>query len=223
MRMSLFRRCTAVVAALLLGACSVTRFEAPLGDNLDTCDPQWKGLWIGEDKSGKPGDDHDAAGVYVDTQCRFFLLDQDGPGGALKQVHVPANFATLGREQYLVFSDVALKPVEDLGAVPGMSDPPEKTFLYFRYRVHRDRIEVFDVDHEKLAHWILDDKIKGHLLKTSGTLANFVRGDAKTMVAVVSKFDLFERKPMVVLVRRNQTPEEFERELTSRPGKGHAR
>lgn len=219
---ALVQRCVLFAAALLLGACSVSRFEAPLGDKLDTCDPHWKGLWIGEDHSGKPGDEKDAAGIYVDPACRFFMLDQEGPGKPLRPTEIAVQYATVGREQYLVFSDAALKPVEDLGPVPGMNEPPEKTFLYFRYRVHGDRIDVFDVDHEKLAHWILDDKIKGHLLKTSGTLSNFVRGDAKTMVAVVSKFDLFEHKPMVVLQHRDQTPEQFEAELTARPGKGHS-
>jgi len=40
-----------LIACTALSACVETRFESPLGDNIETCDTAWKGVWL------EPGDD----------------------------------------------------------------------------------------------------------------------------------------------------------------------
>ena len=80
--------------ALLLGACSVTRFESPPGEVLDSCDTRWRGLWITREDGGELGD----AAIHVDEACRLMMLDQAERGGPVKSVHVPSNFARVGRD-----------------------------------------------------------------------------------------------------------------------------
>ena len=46
-RVMLIGACLLLV--LLLAGCVETRFESPPGDNIETCDARWKGLWIGAD------------------------------------------------------------------------------------------------------------------------------------------------------------------------------
>ena len=60
----------AVGIAALCG-CTETRFESPLGDNIETCDTRWKGLWT-VDKTTKD----DAGAFWIDNECRFTVLDQ---------------------------------------------------------------------------------------------------------------------------------------------------
>ena len=44
-------RILAVFLLLTLAGCVETRFESPLGDNIETCDAGWKGLWVSADES----------------------------------------------------------------------------------------------------------------------------------------------------------------------------
>ena len=39
-----------LVGAAALGGCVETRFAAPLGDNIETCDARWKGLWLDQEE-----------------------------------------------------------------------------------------------------------------------------------------------------------------------------
>ncbi len=203
----------ACMCLLLVGlsACSSTRFESPLGDALDTCDPRWQGLWIEREDDGEDGE----AAFQVDAQCRLFVLDQEDKGGPIKSAHVPVNFTEVAGKDYLVVSDKAVLPVFEPGPVSGVKEQPEKTFFFIRYRVRGDRIELFDIDDERVAHLIVDDKLEGTIAKSENELHNFVRGDRARMVEIVRKHDLFE-KDASVLVRSRLTLEEFERRLIER-------
>ena len=203
-----------MVALLGLGACTSTRFESPLGDQLDTCDPRWQGLWVEREDDGEDGE----AAIQVDAQCRLFVLDQADKGGPVKAAHVPVNFAKVGGKEYLVVSDKAVLPVFEPGPVFGVKEQPEKTFYFVRYRVRGDRIELYDVDDERVAHLIVDDEVEGTISKTDNEMHNYVRGDRSRMVEIVRKHDLFERKPSV-LVRSPMTLEEYERALIERQRK----
>ena len=50
-------------AAAALAGCVETRFESPLGDNIETCDPHWKGVWADPESSDEP------SAIYVDDEC----------------------------------------------------------------------------------------------------------------------------------------------------------
>ena len=79
----------AVLVSLLLSAltgCVETRFESTPGDNIETCDVHWKGLW------SDPGSKDDPSAIYIDDECHFIALDQPERGGPLRRVRVPMNY-----------------------------------------------------------------------------------------------------------------------------------
>ena len=72
--------------ALLVTGCTETRFESPLGDNIESCDVHWKGLWLAPDSQTR---ERGEGAFLVDDECRFQMLDQTEPGTPFKRIHVP--------------------------------------------------------------------------------------------------------------------------------------
>lgn len=201
-------RWAALLVLLAVSACNVTRFESPPGEALDSCDTRWRGLWIAHEDDGELGD----AAIHVDEACRVLILDQAERGGPVKSVHVPSNFSRVGRDDYVVVSDLALKPLFELGPVPGLVEQPARTFVLMRYRFRGDRLELYDIDDRKIARLVLDGGIEGTVLKSSDGLQVYVQGDRARIAKVLSTHKLTEDKP-TVLERSDWTPERFEREL----------
>ena len=114
-----------LAGAVALGGCTETRFAAPLGDNIETCDTRWKGLWLDADDSATP---QGASGLFVDAGCQVEVLDQPEPGGPIKRLHVPVNFVHDRGNDYLVVSDAQLKGLVELPAPHAVSPAPEKSF-----------------------------------------------------------------------------------------------
>ena len=202
------KRLAALLALLALSGCNVTRFESPPGDALDSCDTRWRGLWIAHEDDGELGD----AAIHVDEACRLMMLDQAERGGPVKSVHMPSNFARVGRDDYVVVSDLALKPLYELGPVPGVSEQPARTFVLMRYRFRGERLELYDIDDQKVALLVVDGSIEGTVLKSHDGLQVYVQGDRARIAKVLAAHKLYDDKP-TVLERSDWTPEQFEREL----------
>ena len=200
-------RCVAGAVALLLGGCVETRFEAPLGDNIETCDTRWKGLW------GDPESTSEPSAIYVDDECHFIVLDQPEKGGPLKQIHVPMNYVHADGKDYLVVADVALKGLVDLKPPHGIDPPPDKSFFFARYRVRGDRIEIEQVDSERVAKLVIDGVLDGTVDKTANDLHVYVRGNRARMLEIVRTQAIFNDKRPTRLVRRNQSVADFERSV----------
>jgi len=202
------KRLAFVFMLLVLSGCNVTRFESPPGDALDSCDTRWRGLWIAYEDDGELGD----AAIHVDEACRLMMLDQAERGGPVKSVHMPSNFARVGRDDYVVVSDLALKPLYELGPVPGVSEQPARTFVLMRYRFRGERLELYDIDDQKVALLVVDGSIEGTVLKSHDGLQVYVQGDRARIAKVLAAHKLYDDKP-TVLERSDWTPEQFEREL----------
>ena len=140
----------------LLTGCVETRFESPLGDNIETCDTHWKGLWSIE----KPNSD-DPAALWIDEECRFTALDQPEKGGPFKQVHIPVNYVHDDGNDYLVISDVGLRGIVEVKAPYGIDPVPAKSFFFAKYRARGDRIEIFAVDDAAVAKLVVEEKLQG--------------------------------------------------------------
>src|SRR5262249_6449632 len=135
--------------ALAAAGCVETRFESPIGDNIETCDVGWKGLWIGvEDRKDEA---KDASAFYVNDECQFIVIDQPEKAGARKQIHVPVTYVHADRKDYIVVADTAIRGLVELKPPHGVKPAPEKSFFYARYRLRGDRIDLFQVDSEKTA------------------------------------------------------------------------
>ena len=201
------------IVALAIGiaslcGCIETRFESPLGDNIETCDTRWKGLWT-VDKSPKD----DAGAFWVDTECRFTVLDQPERGAPFKQIHVPVNYVHDKGKDYLVIADVALKGLVELKPPYAIDPAPQKSFFFARYEVHGNRIEVNDINSEAAAKLVIDGKLQGTVSKTANELHVYVRGDRSAMLEIVRGNAIFAGKPGLVLNRANQTPAEYEQSV----------
>ena len=199
----------AALATLALAGCNETRFESPLGDNIETCDEAWKGLWVPDEERKDEAAD---AAFFVDHECRFHVLDQPERGAPFKQVHIPVNFVHDGGNHYVVVSDAQLKGLVKLDPPYGVAPAPEKSFFFARYRLRGDQLELFEVDSERVARLILDAKIEGTISKTATELHVYVRGNRQQMLEIVRNNAIFSSKPMK-LRRSEQSVESLEKDL----------
>jgi hypothetical protein len=203
-----------VLACLNLGGCVETRFASPLGDNIETCDTRWKGLWIDTRESK---DKNEAAGFFVDKGCEVSVLDQTEPGGPIKRQHVPVNFVHDGSNDYLVVSDAQLKGLVEVSDVYAVSPKPEKSFYFVQYRFRGDKLELYDVNTQHVAALIVEEKLKGTVSKTDSELHAYVAGDRAQMLEVVRKQAVFNSKPGMVLERSKMSMDEYEHSLVKPP------
>lgn len=201
-------RFACVLAALgFLGGCVETRFESPLGDNIETCDTHWKGLWADPESSDEP------SAIYVDDECHFMVLDQPEKTGPIKRIHVPMNYVHADGKDYIVVADSSLRGLVELKPPYGIEPAPEKSFFFARYQIHGDRLEVSQVDTERVAKLVIDGKIDGTVSKTGNDLHVFVRGSRARMLEIVRTQSIFQAKSQTKLVRRNQSVDEFEQSV----------
>ena len=194
-------------AAAALAGCVETRFESPLGDNIETCDPHWKGVWADPESSDEP------SAIYVDDECHFMVLDQPEKSGPIKRIHVPMNYVHADGKDYIVVADTSLKGLVELKPPYGIDPVPEKAFFFARYQIRADRLEVSQVDSERVAKLVIDGKIDGSVSKTGNDLHVFVRGSRTRMLEIVRTQSIFQDKSQTKLVRRKQTVDEFEQSV----------
>lgn len=205
----MFARALLATAALLLAGCVETRFESPLGDNIESCDVAWKGLWLPEEAVKNSDDD---GAFFIDHECRFHVLDQPERGAPLKQIHIPLNFVHDGGNDYIVVADNQLKGLVKLDPPHAVDPKPEKSFFFARYKLHGDRLDLYDVDSERMAKLILDAKAEGTISKTATELHVYVRGNRGQMLEIVRNNAIFAAKP-TTLRRSAQSVEAYEKAL----------
>ena len=211
--MMTLRTIVVVLFATLFGGCVETRFESPPGDNIETCDVHWKGLW------GDPQSKNEPSAIYIDDECHFIVLDQPEKGGPLKRVHVPMNYVHADDKDYLVIADTSLKGLVEIKAPYGIDPLPQKSFYFVRYRIRGDSIEINQVDSERLAKLVVDRKLEGTVSKTANELHVYIRGNRAKMLEILRTQSIFEDKPSTKLVRRKQTIDEFEQSVMHVPAK----
>lgn len=201
-----------MLAIATLAGCVETRFEAPLGDNIETCDARWKGLWVPTDEErAKNGDD--ATAFHVNDDCEFTVLEQPEKGGPLKRLHVPINYVHAHGNDYIVVSESAVKGLVTLKPPHAVDPTPEKDYFFARYRVRGDRIELYAVDSAKVAKLVVDGKVDGTVDKRANELHVFVRGNRARMLDLVRAESIFEDKSSLQLARSHQSLAEFEKAL----------
>lgn len=194
---------------LALGAtvcgCTETRFAAPPGDQLQSCDARWKGLWI-------PGSEPDSGSAFsVDDDCRFVLIDVPGNGAPTKRTPIPVSYFHDDAEDYVVVPDEALAEVVDIEPVYGIEPVPTRAYFVARYVFDQERIHVYSVDSERVAYRIIAGKLNGTVTKTPNNLHVFVTGDAAHTLEVLRGESIFADKPSMELERSDLSADEFER------------
>jgi hypothetical protein len=211
MRISLL---AALLACATLTACVETRFESPLGDNIETCDMAWKGLWLeaGDDGRRVDGERH-LTGFAVDDACAFTVVEQPESNGPLKRTRVPINFVHAHGDDYVIVSDAALRGLVELKPPYDIEPAPQKSFFFVKYRVRGDRLEIRRVDDAKAARLVIDGKLDGTVQKSRNELHVYIRGGRQQMLDLVRHNDLFESKPSIVFQRSRRDLQDIERSL----------
>lgn len=205
-------RTLAPILVLALAGCVETRFESPIGDNIETCDARWKGIWAEADEANHDRPD-DTVAFYVDDDCRFIVLDDPGKDGTSKEIHVPVNYVHADGKDYVVVADTALKPLVDIKPPHGVTPAPEKSYYFARYTLRRDRLDIYQVDDERMAKLVVDGAIDGTIDKTQNELHVYVHGSRAEMLALVRSRPIFKDKA-TRFVRSRQTLDDLQK---SRP------
>ena len=207
---------------LALTGCVETRFESPIGDNIETCDAGWKGLWVDTDDAKRDRPEASGAAFYVNDACEFLVIDQPEPRGALKQIHVPVNYVHADGKSYLVVADVAIKGLAEVKAPHGVTPVPDKSFFFARYALRGDRLDIYQVDSARVAKLVLDGRLEGTVDKVGTELHVYVGGSRAQMLDAVRTLAIFDEKNAMVLVRSRQTLEQYEKSMLP-AGAGAAR
>ena len=206
-------RILAACLLLALAGCTETRFESPIGDNIETCDTGWKGLWTEpDDASNRSHPGNPEAAFYVNDACEFIVLDQPEQKGPLKQIHVPVNYVHADGRDYVVVADNTIKGLADVKAPHGITPAPEKSFFFVRYKLRGDRLELNQVDSERTAKLVIDGKLDGTVDKTQNELHVYVRGTRAKMLEIVRTQPIFEDKSFK-FARSRQTLEQYEKSM----------
>jgi len=201
---------------LALTGCVETRFESPIGDNIETCDAGWKGLWVDTDDAKRDRPEASGAAFYVNDACEFLVIDQPEPRGALKQIHVPVNYVHADGKSYLVVADVAIKGLAEVKPPHGVTPVPDKSFFFARYALRGDRLDIYQVDSTRVAKLVIDGKLDGTVDKTQNELHVYVRGTRANMLDIVKTQPIFDDKPFS-LKRSRQSLEEYEKAAVAAP------
>ena len=175
------------LSLLALAACTETRFQSPPGTQIESCDPDWKGLWVSEADSS--ASEPDELAFLVDQDCRFLFLERPEKDAPPKQIHIPINFVHDRGKHYLVIADNQLAGLVDLDPVHGITPPPEKSFFLARY-------QRSGVDEIKPCFPLF--------------------GDADYQTSLKNKQDLFEDKSDTVVKRSTLDLDEYERQRRAR-------
>lgn len=192
-------------AGAVMCGCTETRFASPPGDQLQSCDPRWEGLWI-------PGPEPDSgSAISVDAACALVMIDVPSNAGPTKHIPISVRFLHADGKDYVVVSDDALKDAVDIQPVYGVQPVPTLTYFVARYTVDKDHINIHDVDDEHVATLIIAGKLEGTVSKTANNLHVFVTGNAAHILEVVRDDSIFDAKPNLELERSNLSAEEFER------------
>jgi hypothetical protein len=204
----------ALLACTTLTACVETRFESPLGDNIETCDTAWKGLWLEPGDDGRRVDvERQLSGFADDDACAFTVVEQPEANGPLKRTRVPINFVHAHGDDYVVVSDAALHGLVELKPPYDIEPMPQKSFFFAKYRVRGDRLEIRKVDDARVAKLVIDGRLDGTVQKGRNELHVYVRGGRQQMLDLVRHNDLFESKPSMVFQRSRRDLQDIERSL----------
>ena len=209
-------RCLLALGLLALAGCVETRFESPIGDNIETCDAGWKGLWVDTDEAKRDRPEASGAAFYVNDACEFIVLDQPEPNGALKQIHVPVNYVHADGKSYVVVADVAIRGLANVKAPHGVTPVPEKSYFFARYALRGDQLDVYQVDSARAAKLVIDGKLDGTVDRTQNELHVYVRGTRANMLDIVKTQPIFDEKPFS-LKRSRLSLEDYEKAAIAAP------
>lgn len=198
-----------ILFALCLNGCDSTTFESPPGKDIRQCDERWVGNWEivyaeGEDLSKKNQADDEKGFLVVDQDCKSFKSVEKG------EIKEEEDF----KKSKPVFAKVQDKDLVVLTLSENESKGKEKSgkrgYLYVAYKMKKDEVSVFDINHEYVNQLIEQQDLKGttekHGEKTP-YVENFLIGNSRKMAKIIKTKQLFNEKPLFVMKKIDRLPE----------------
>lgn len=186
------RLAIAALYVVTLSGCQDTLFENQPGTAVRACDERFVGSW--RLLPADPPSNDDALFVIVEPACKRWRFIDNGKDDVNTE-----------NEVRVAFADVADKPLvtirkEEKHEYAHHDSKWRDGYLYLRYVFADGEIKLYPVDDKRVAHWIVDGKIKGRteaITQSPGStqrereLHNFVAGDASEMARVAQLDGIF--------------------------------
>ena len=198
---AVFRRALLASAALLLGACQMTTFDAaPLAAG--PCDPALAGQWLSQDED--PAKNGDVA-LHVDEACALVLdmavNPEPGKGAPARRRSEPTalHLGQHGLYRYAwVDARWALAQFE--------ADQPTPAGDVYLLRIARDgdRLTLWTTNDKAVAHAIIDGELSGEVASRNRDLFNRLAGNEAP--AVLDHPALFNADPVQFLRQPGARP-----------------
>lgn len=183
------RLAIAALCIFTLAGCQDTLFENQPGTAIKACDEHFVGSW--RLLPADPPSNSDELFVIVEPGCKRWRFIDNGKDDVNTE-----------NEVRIAFADVANKPLvtiknEEKHEYAHYDPKWHDGYMYLRYAFADGKIRLYPVDDKRVAHWIVDGKIKGRTetitqspgsTQREGELHNFVSGDRDEM-ARVARFD----------------------------------
>jgi hypothetical protein len=182
-----------LLASLLLGACEMTVFRDRPDAADGACPDLIKGVWQGED--GSRGPDFYAA---VDEDCSATLRLLEGGEWRRSQARLFASadhlFVAVAEVRHLLDGED-----EDVAALP-------EGYFAWRIQADADSLHLAYPDHRRLAHMIIDGKLRGRVHKDRHLVVE-VGEPPQALPALLKQADVFGDRDVLVLHRIEALPE----------------
>ncbi|MGQ0801502.1 MAG: hypothetical protein ACT4NL_15495 [Pseudomarimonas sp.] len=193
---------TFAIAALfgvLASGCQRTLFEHapehPLTNSAADCDQALVGHWLSET------DNEEEAGeiqVFVDPTCSVRTIERRKEG-LRESAATQINTLILGRNKALAVSAAWANQSFDVNS--NSFDHPGDVYL-FGYRLRgKDRLQLLQVRHEKLARLGLERDLEADVLLEDGSLTVRVRGDGQSQHQQLSPLGMFDTSEPLNFIR----------------------
>jgi len=181
-----------VCSCAALSGCVDTVFETQPSGTIGTCDAHFVGQW--RLLPAEPSSSNDELFVIVEPACKRWRFIEDAKDDVNTENEVHIAFATVAGKPLVTIKN------EEKHEYAHYDHKWRDGYMYLRYVVGDDGIKLFPVDDKRVAHWIIDGKVKGHseVLTQSpgsthqeGELHNFVAGNADEMTRVAQLDGIF--------------------------------
>lgn len=187
-------RALVAVAVLLLAGCESSRFTSlPWAEGGPVCADPPSGWWVARDP-----DEVDApTWVHIATDCTIALATQQTrEDGSIEfeTYRLAAAYGTVGPRAIFALPDrdVVAIDVDLAGQDSGSADRPVADGWHLvDVARERDSLRLRFVDHRRLAHAIIDGKIRGSVIRTETNLANTVTEDSEGVRALLADASTF--------------------------------
>jgi hypothetical protein len=190
------------VAASLLSGCVYSVFEAQPSATVNVCDERFVGAW--RLLPADPPSNNDELFVIVTPGCKRWRFIDNGKDDANTENEVHVAFAEVAGKPLVTVKQDAKKDTNYASRDHQWSDG----YIYLRYVFAEGSIKLYPADDKRIAHLIVDGKVKGRTetvtqspasTRKEGEMHNFIAGNTDEMARVAQLDGVFSESRFFTL------------------------